>query len=75
MTDAEPLLRASGILKSFGGFVALLVWFWISNLALLFALELNSEIERSRQFDEGIDRAARELQLEPRSEPKPKRTA
>lgn len=58
-----------------GGFVALLVWFWISNLALLFGLELNSEIERSREIDEGIDRAEKELQLEPRSEPRPKRTA
>ena len=58
-----------------GGFVALLVWFWISNLALLFGLELNAEIERSREIDEGIDRAEKELQLEPRSEPRPKRTA
>lgn len=58
-----------------GGFVALLVWFWISNLALLFGLELNSEIERSREIDEGIDRAEKELQLELRSEPRPKRTA
>ena len=58
-----------------GGFVALLVWFWISNLALLFGLELNSEVERSREFDEGIERAEMELQLEPRSEPKPKKTA
>ena len=58
-----------------GGFVALLVWFWISNLALLFGLELNSEIERSREIDEGIDRAEKELQLEPRSEPRPKKTA
>ena len=58
-----------------GGFVALLVWFWISNLALLFGLELNSEVERSREFDEGIEHAEMELQLEPRSEPKPKKTA
>ncbi|MCB0831499.1 MAG: YihY/virulence factor BrkB family protein, partial [Solirubrobacterales bacterium] len=29
-----------------GGFVVLLIWFWISNIALLFGLELNSEIER-----------------------------
>lgn len=28
-----------------GGFVVLLVWFWISNLAVLFGLELNSEVE------------------------------
>jgi len=57
-----------------GGFVALLVWFWISNLAVLFGLELNSEIERNREFEEGVARAEREIQLEPRDEPKPKKT-
>ena len=57
-----------------GGFVALLVWFWISNLAILFGLELNSEIERNREFEEGVARAEREIQLEPRDEPKPKKT-
>lgn len=58
-----------------GGFVVLLVWFWISNIAILFGLELNSEIERSRQIDEGIPGAERQLQLDPRAEPKPKNTA
>jgi len=57
-----------------GGFVALLVWFWISNLAILFGLELNSEIERNREFEEGVARAEKEIQLEPRDEPKPKKT-
>jgi len=58
-----------------GGLVALLVWFWISNLAVLFGHELNSEIERNRQFDEGIRDAEKQIQLEPRSEPKPRNTA
>jgi len=58
-----------------GGFVALLVWFWISNLAVLFGLELNSEIERNREFEAGQERAEREIQLEPRDEPKAKKTA
>jgi len=58
-----------------GGFVALLVWFWISNLAILFGLELNSEIERNREFEEGVVRAEKEIQLEPRGEPKAKKTA
>jgi membrane protein len=57
-----------------GGFVVLLVWFWISNLALLFGLELNSEIARGRQIDRGIPGAERQLQLETRGDPKPKRT-
>lgn len=58
-----------------GGFVALLVWFWISNLAVLFGLELNSEIERNREYGEGLDRAESQLQLEPRSEAKARNTA
>ncbi len=58
-----------------GGLVALLVWLWISNLAILFGLQLNAEIERSREFEEGTPRAEREIQLEPRAEPKPPRTA
>ncbi len=57
-----------------GGFVALLVWFWISNIAVLFGLELNSEVERNREFEQGLARAEREIQLEPRDEPKPRKT-
>ena len=57
-----------------GGLVALLVWFWISNLAILFGHELNAERERSAEIEEGQPRAEREIQLEPRSEPKDQRT-
>ena len=57
-----------------GGIVTLLVWFWISNLALLFGLELNAERERSRELAAGVPRADKEIQLEPREVPKDKRT-
>jgi membrane protein len=57
-----------------GGLIALLVWFWISNLAILFGHELNAERERSTEIDEGQPRAEREIQLEPRSEPKEQKT-
>jgi membrane protein len=53
-----------------GGLVALLVWFWISNLAILFGHQLNAERERSAEIEEGQPRAEREIQLEPRGEPK-----
>ncbi|HWO15122.1 MAG TPA: YihY/virulence factor BrkB family protein [Solirubrobacterales bacterium] len=53
-----------------GGLIALLVWFWISNLAILFGHQLNAERERSIEIDEGRPGAEREIQLEPRSEPK-----
>ncbi len=57
-----------------GGLVALLVWFWISNVAILFGHQLNAERERSLEIEEGRPRAEREIQLEPRSEPKDQRT-
>jgi membrane protein len=57
-----------------GGLVALLVWLWISNLAILFGHELNAERERSTEIEEGRPGAEREIQLEPRDEPKSPRT-
>jgi membrane protein len=57
-----------------GGVVALLVWMWITNIALLLGMELNAERERSRELAAGSSRADREIQLEPRDEPKPKKT-
>ena len=57
-----------------GGLVALLVWFWISNVAILFGHQLNAELERNLEIEEGRPQAEREIQLEPRSEPKEQRT-
>jgi membrane protein len=57
-----------------GGLIALLVWFWISNLAILFGHELNAERERSLELEEGRPRAEEEIQLEPRDEPKDQQT-
>jgi membrane protein len=57
-----------------GGVVVMLIWLWITNLALLFGHELNAERERGLELEEGIPRADREIQLEPRSEPKDQRT-
>jgi membrane protein len=53
-----------------GGLIALLVWFWISNLAILFGHQLNAERERSIEIEEGRPGAETEIQLEPRGEPK-----
>jgi membrane protein len=57
-----------------GGVVVLLVWMWITNLAILFGHELNAERERSQELEEGTPGAEREIQLEPRHEPDPQRT-
>jgi membrane protein len=57
-----------------GGVVVLLIWMWITNLAILFGHELNAERERKLELEEGVERADRELQLEPRDAPDRPRT-
>jgi membrane protein len=52
-----------------GGVIVFLVWLWISNIAVLLGAELNAELERGRQLEAGLP-AERELQVEPRNEPK-----
>ena len=50
---------------SLAGVIVFLLWLWLTNLALLFGAELDSEIERGRQLQAGIP-AEEELQLPPR---------
>jgi membrane protein len=57
-----------------GGAISLLVWMWITNLAVLFGQELNAEIERGRELTAGLP-AERELQLAPRGKPKATQSA
>jgi membrane protein len=57
-----------------GGVVVGLVWFWITNCVLLLGMELNAERERSAELEAGVPRADREIQLEPRDDPKAKQT-
>jgi membrane protein len=52
-----------------GGVVVLLIWMWITNVAILLGHELNAERERSRELAEGVTSANDELQLEPREPP------
>jgi len=58
-----------------GAIIVLLVWLWITNIAILLGAELNAERERSRQLRGGTPGAERELQLQERSRPKPKKRA
>jgi len=63
--------------KTYGtlaGLVVLLLWFWITNLAILFGHQMNAERERSEEIKEGHPRAEKEIQLEPRDEPKDQKT-
>ena len=50
---------------SLAGVIVFLLWLWITNLALLFGAEVDSEIERGRQLQAGIE-AEETLQLPPR---------
>lgn len=59
---------------SLGGVISLLVWMWLSNCALLLGIQLNAEIERSRELAAGIEDAAYEIQLDARDEPGDQRT-
>jgi membrane protein len=57
-----------------GGLVVMLIWMWITNIAILFGHQLNAERERRAEIAEGVPRAEKEIQLEPRSEPKQQTT-
>jgi membrane protein len=52
-----------------GGVIVFLIWLWISNIAILLGAELNAELERGRELEQGLP-AERDMQLEPRDEPK-----
>jgi membrane protein len=63
--------------KTYGtlaGLIVLLMWMWITNLAILFGHQLNAERERNLELKEGVPRAEKEIQLEPRDEPKEQKT-
>jgi len=50
---------------SLAGVIVFLLWLWLTNLALLFGAELDSELERGRELQAGLP-AEEELQLPPR---------
>jgi membrane protein len=63
--------------KTYGtlaGVIIFLVWFWLTNLAVLFGIEFDAEIERTREIKEGVPRAEKEIQLDARAEPKDQQT-
>ena len=49
---------------SFAAAIILLVWLWLTNVALLFGAEVNAEIERQKKLAEGVPES-RTLNLPP----------
>ena len=41
---------------TFAGAIVLVVWLWLTNVALLFGAEVNAEIERQKELAEGVPR-------------------
>ena len=63
--------------KTYGtlaGVVVFLVWFWLTNLALLIGVELDAERKRTIELKAGVPRAKKEIQLDARGETKPRQT-
>jgi membrane protein len=52
-----------------GGVISFLVWLWITNIAVLFGLELNAEMEREREIVAGVPGAEEDIQLPYRAQP------
>ncbi|MBD0282955.1 MAG: YihY/virulence factor BrkB family protein [Thermoleophilaceae bacterium] len=51
------LTEVAAVGKVYGGFasaIVLLLWLWLTNVALLFGAELNAEIEREKELTEGV---------------------
>jgi len=54
---SEYLSHFSSINVTYGSFAAaiiLLVWLWLTNVALLFGAEVNAEIERQKELSKGV---------------------
>jgi membrane protein len=63
--------------KTYGtlaGVVIFLIWFWLINLSLLFGIELDAEMERTKELKNDVPGAEKEIQLDARDDPKPRQT-
>jgi membrane protein len=50
----SEVANVGAVYGAFAGAIVLVVWLWLTNVALLFGAELNAEIEREQELDEGV---------------------
>jgi membrane protein len=55
-TYVSKVADVGAIYGTFAGAIVLVGWLWLTNVALLLGAELNAEIEREREMDEGVPR-------------------
>jgi membrane protein len=53
-TYVSNVANVGAIYGAFAGAIVLVAWMWLTNVALLFGAELNSEIEREKELMEGV---------------------
>jgi membrane protein len=55
---------------SLAGVIVFLLWLWLTNIAVLLGVEMNAELERTREIESGNHAAMEQIQLPPRAVPK-----
>jgi membrane protein len=58
--------NVGAVYGAFAGAIVLVVWLWLTNVALLFGAELNAAIERQKQLEAGVPHHET-LELPPRT--------
>jgi membrane protein len=53
-TYVSKVADVGAIYGTFAGAIVLVAWLWLTNVALLLGAELNAEIERERNFGDGV---------------------
>jgi membrane protein len=53
-TYVSSFAAVGALYGAFTGAILLIVWLWLTNVALLFGAELNAEVERQKELSEGV---------------------